>query len=142
MKKLFAVGAITLMVSMSAFGQTPETKTPPKKKPAGSASQDTNKNLVTPGNKVSVDPQPASTTIQSGGGSVGGKVSINPQPLPPRQQRGVTSAGSKVSLNPQPLPPKTATTTGAASAGSKVSLNPQPLPPKQNVGAAAGQAKQ
>lgn len=44
----------------------------------------------------------------------GGKVSINPQPLPPRvQQQTDVGAdfrmGSRIMINPQPLPPKSGT---------------------------------
>src|SRR6266852_2973765 len=117
MKNLFAVGAIAVMASVSAFAQVSDAKTPPPKKS-----------------------QRAHAKVQSGSASAESKVALNPQPLPPKPQGDPASKASKVSLNPQPLPPQQR--VGSPSVASKVSLNPQPLPPKQAVGSAAGQAKQ
>ena len=116
MKKLFAVGVIAVMTSVSASAQVAETKAPAKKK---------------------IVRVPAK--VQGGSASAESKVALNPQPLPPKQKVGSASAESKVALNPQPLPPKQQ--VGSTSKASKVSLNPQPLPPKQKVGATSAESK-
>lgn len=42
-----------------------------------------------------------------GGKSPGDAVSLNPQPLPPKVFSGIGGIGDQVALNPQPLPPRT-----------------------------------